>query len=208
MFERNVVAWTTMIYNGYILAGHLASARRLFDVAPERDVVLWNIMVSGYIEDRDMVEAHKLFDEMPNRDVMSWNTLLNGYANNRNFEALERLFEEMPERNIFSCNALIGGYAHNGLFFEVLSAFKRMLSESVVPPNDATLVTVLSACARLGALDLGKWVHVYAESHGLKGNVYVGNALMDMYAKRGNENKRFDFLEHLNCWLSDAWPWG
>ena len=116
---------------------------------------------------------------------MSWNTLLNGYANNGNVEALERLFEEIPKRNIFSWNALIGGYAHNGLFFEVLSAFKRMLSESVVPPNDATLVTVLSACARLGALDLGKWVHMYAESHGLEGNVYVGNALMDMYAKCG-----------------------
>ena len=56
MFERNVVAWTTMI-NGYILAGDLVSARRLFDVAPEHDVVLWNIMVSGYIEDRDMVAS-------------------------------------------------------------------------------------------------------------------------------------------------------
>lgn len=184
MFERNVVAWTSMI-NGYILSADLVSARRLFDLAPERDVVLWNIMVSGYIEGGDMVEARKLFNEMPNRDVMFWNTVLKGYATNGNVEALEGLFEEMPERNIFSWNALIGGYAHNGLFFEVLGSFKRMLSESDVPPNDATLVTVLSACARLGALDLGKWVHVYAESSGLKGNVYVGNALMDMYAKCG-----------------------
>ncbi|KAB1226636.1 hypothetical protein CJ030_MR1G027481 [Morella rubra] len=61
----------------------------------------------------------------------------------------------------------------------------RPLIEGNVLPNDATLVTVLSACARLGAIDLGKWVHVYEESSGYKGNLYVGNALIDMYAKCG-----------------------
>ncbi|KAK4591921.1 hypothetical protein RGQ29_016406 [Quercus rubra] len=148
MVERNVVAWTSMI-SGYILCHDMVSARRLFDLAPERDVVLWNTMVSGYIELGDMVAARKLFNEMPNRDVMSWNTVLNGYANNGDVEACKRLFEEMPERNIFSWNGLIGG----------------MLIDGNVLPNDATLVIALSACSRLGALDLGKWVHVYAEKN-------------------------------------------
>ncbi|XP_031256265.1 pentatricopeptide repeat-containing protein At1g08070, chloroplastic-like [Pistacia vera] len=184
MVERNVVVWTSMI-NGYISCGDIASARCLFDLAPERDVILWNTMVSGYIELGDMLEARKLFDHMPKKDVMSWNTVLSGYAINGNVEECNRLFEEMPEKNVFSWNALIGGYARNGCFFEVLDAFKRMLNERNVLPNDATLVTVLSACARLGALDLGKWVHLYAESNGYKGNLYVGNALVDMYAKCG-----------------------
>jgi hypothetical protein len=60
------------------------------------------------------------------------------------------------------------------VFFEVLSAFKWMLVDENEAPNDATLVNVLSACARLGALDLGKWVHAYAESHGYKGNGMLG----------------------------------
>ncbi|KAH0991101.1 hypothetical protein GBA52_002584 [Prunus armeniaca] len=153
MFERNVVAWTSMI-NGYILCGDMVSAQRLFHLAPERDIVLWNTMVSGYIELRDMVAARKLFDDMPRRDVMGWNTVLNGYASNGEIDACEKLFEEMPERNVFSWNGLIGGYARNGRFFQVLGSFKRMLSEGDALPNDATLVTVLSACARLGALDL------------------------------------------------------
>ncbi|KAG7016718.1 Pentatricopeptide repeat-containing protein, chloroplastic, partial [Cucurbita argyrosperma subsp. argyrosperma] len=184
MLERNVVAWTSMI-SGYILCNDVVFARRLFDLAPERDVVLWNIMVSGYIEIGDMAAARKLFDAMPYRDVMSWNTMLNGYANNGDIEACEQLFEEMPERNVFSWNGLIGAYAHKGCFFEVLGCFKRMLIDGLVVPNDATLVTVLSACARLGALDLGKWVHVYAATIGFKGSIYVGNALIDMYSKCG-----------------------
>ncbi|KAK9226808.1 hypothetical protein WN943_011856 [Citrus x changshan-huyou] len=184
MDERNVVVWTLMI-NGYISCGDIVSARCLFELAPERDVILWNTMVSGYIDVRNMIEARKLFDQMPKKDVISWNTMLSGYANNGDVEECKRLFEEMPERNVFSWNGLIGGYANNGLFFEVLDAFKRMLTEGRVFPNDATIVTVLSACARLGALDFGKWVHVYAEYNGYKGNVCVGNALIDMYSKCG-----------------------
>ncbi|XP_062077901.1 pentatricopeptide repeat-containing protein At1g08070, chloroplastic [Humulus lupulus] len=184
MYERNVVAWTSMI-NGYILCHDIVSARCLFDLAPERDIVLWNTIISGYIELGDMVAAQKLFDEMPNRDIMSWNTMLNGYAKNGDVEACEMFFEEIPKRNVFSWNILVGGYARNACFFDVLKSFKRMLIEVDVSPNDATLVTVLSSCSRLGALDFGKWVHVYAVNIGYKGNVYIGNALIDMYAKCG-----------------------
>ncbi|KAK3421648.1 hypothetical protein EUGRSUZ_G02285 [Eucalyptus grandis] len=47
----------------------------------------------------------------------------------------------------------------------------------------------------LGALDLGKWVQVYAESHGYGGNTYVVNALIDMYAKCGTvENALYVFV--------------
>ncbi|KAJ8548297.1 hypothetical protein K7X08_030766 [Anisodus acutangulus] len=190
MVLRNVFTWTSMI-NGYIANGDLASARMLFDLAPERDVVLWNRMITGYIECRDMEEARKLFDVMPNKDLMSWNTLLNGYANNGDVEGCENLFEEMQERNIFSWNGLIGGYAHNGCVTEVINAFKRMLNESDVKPNDATLVNVLSACTRLGALDLGKWVHVYAESNGYKHNVYVANGLIDILIEVDDEVAEF-----------------
>ncbi|MED6143686.1 hypothetical protein PIB30_008328 [Stylosanthes scabra] len=195
--QKNVVAWTCIIV-AYISFHDMLSARRLFDVAPERDVILWNTIVSGYIEVGDMVAARELFNKMPNRDVQSWNTMLNGYANNRDVESFEKIFKEMPERNVFSWNGLIGGYARNGLLSDVLESFKRMLVERKVLPNDATLVTVLSACSRLGALDMGKWVHVYAERIGYKGNLFVGNALIDMYAKCGVIEKAVDVFNHLH----------
>ncbi|CAH9136270.1 unnamed protein product [Cuscuta epithymum] len=184
MVLRNVVTYTSMI-NGFIENGDLTTARRLFDSAPDRDVVLWNTMIVAYIECRDMTEARKLFNVMPMKDLMSWNTLLNGYAKSGNVEECEKLFKVMKERNIFSWNGLIRGYAHNGHFVEVLCAFNRMLTVSEAQPNDVTLVNVLTACARLGALDMGKRVHSYAVSIGYKDNIYVGNGLVDMYAKCG-----------------------
>lgn len=193
MVEKNVVIWTLMI-NGYLLNKDLVSARRLFDLCPERDIVLWNTMVSGYIEMGNMVEARSLFDQMPCRDVMSWNTVLEGYANVGDIEACERVFEEMPERNVFSWNGLIKGYAQNGRVSEVLDTFKRMVDEDNVVPNDATLTSVLSACAKLGALNFGKWVHKYGENLGYS-KVNVKNALIDMYAKCGAMEKAMEVFK-------------
>ncbi|KAJ8452296.1 hypothetical protein Cgig2_006101 [Carnegiea gigantea] len=54
------------------------------------------------------------------------------------------------------------------------------------------MVEVLSACANLGALEQGKWVHDYIRQNGLVLNVYLGTALVDMYAKCGNLDEAYE----------------
>ncbi|KAJ1406507.1 hypothetical protein SESBI_25051 [Sesbania bispinosa] len=54
-----------------------------------------------------------------------------------------------------------------------------------VPPNDVSLVNILPACASLGASLHGKQAHVFVVRIGLVDNVFVGNTLVDMYAKCG-----------------------
>ncbi|PKA53566.1 Pentatricopeptide repeat-containing protein [Apostasia shenzhenica] len=183
MPERNLVVWTAII-RSYLSIGDTGTARHLFDQLEERDLILWNTMISGYIEHGDMASAQKLFEEMPAYDIMSWNTLLLAYAS-KDIEACERFFEQIPERNVFSWNGMIGAYARHGQFSDILKTFRRMLASSDVKPSDATLVSVLSSCSKLGALNWGRWIHVYAENNGFKGNIYVGNGLIDMYAKCG-----------------------
>ncbi|XP_031505505.1 pentatricopeptide repeat-containing protein At1g08070, chloroplastic-like isoform X1 [Nymphaea colorata] len=184
MSVRNVISWTAIIA-GYISVGDLALARNLFNQAPEHDMVLWNTMLVGYRDSGDMVKARMLFEEMPVRDVISWNSLLIGYANDEDLSSCLKVFEAMPERNLFSWNGMLGAYANSNRFQDVLNLFRQML-ESKLQPNDASLVIVLSACARLGALDTGKWVHSYANNNGFKNNLYVDNGLVDMYAKCGS----------------------
>jgi pentatricopeptide repeat protein len=62
--------------------------------------------------------------------------------------------------------------------------FHRMLTEKA-GFDCVTLVSVLSACARSGALETGKWVHEFARSHVLDTDKRIGNVLVDMYAKCG-----------------------
>ncbi|KAJ6891622.1 hypothetical protein NC651_024963 [Populus alba x Populus x berolinensis] len=58
-----------------------------------------------------------------------------------------------------------------------------------VLPDAVTLVSVLSACASLNALQVGSSFHAYAVKRGLlSSNVYVGTALLTFYANVGMLN--------------------
>jgi pentatricopeptide repeat protein len=58
-----------------------------------------------------------------------------------------------------------------------------------VCPDEITMVSVLSACTGLGALELGKWVESYVEKERVQKNVELSNALIDMFAKCGDVDK-------------------
>ncbi|CAN1769991.1 Pentatricopeptide repeat-containing protein At1g04840 [Linum perenne] len=60
-----------------------------------------------------------------------------------------------------------------------------MLEEDV-RPNDFTVVSALSACAKIGAVETGLRIHKYITSNMFKLNAAIGTALVDMYAKCGN----------------------
>lgn len=158
----------------YVLCGNMIDAHRIFSMRviksrnldeftesrQEGEVVLWNVMVDGYVRDGDLVSAKKLFDEMPSRSIVSW-------------------------------NVIISGYAQNGLFKEAIHAFHEMqqIGEGKLRPNYVTLVSILPAISRLGALELGKWVHLYAERNGIEIDDVLGSALVDMYSKCGSIEK-------------------
>ncbi|KAL5972974.1 hypothetical protein ACLOJK_039781 [Asimina triloba] len=128
--------------------------------------------------------ARHLFDESRERDVVSWNTMITGYARIVDMRAASGLFDEMPERNSISWSAVIAGYAQVGASSKALDVFQEMLAAGVMP-NEATLVSALTACSQAGALEQGKWVHGYLNAKGMRMNVFLGAALIDMYAKCG-----------------------
>ncbi|MCI68024.1 pentatricopeptide repeat-containing protein, partial [Trifolium medium] len=60
-----------------------------------------------------------------------------------------------------------------------------MEREKDVIPNDVTLASVLPACANLGALEIGQRVEAYARKNGFFRNLFVSNAILELYAKCG-----------------------
>lgn len=96
-----------------------------------------------------------------------------------------KVFDKMPLRSIVAWNAMISGYEQNGFAKEGVDLFNLMMG-SGVDPDQATCVGVLSACAQLGALELGSKVHGFIVNHGFKVNTFLGTALINMYAKCGN----------------------
>eukprot|EP01018_Ginkgo_biloba_P025377 Gb_18462 [translate_table: standard] len=183
MPERNVVSWNSMIA-GYVQNGRVEDARQVFDSMPERDVVSWNGMIAGYVQNGRMNEGRQLFDKMPVRNVVSWTTMISGCAQNGRTEDARQLFDKMPEPNIWSWNAMIAGYAQNDRSEEALKFFRLMLREGMTP-NPFTFPSVLRASASVEALELGRQVHACVLKIGFDSDVFVGSALVTMYARCG-----------------------
>ncbi|KAB2619333.1 pentatricopeptide repeat-containing protein [Pyrus ussuriensis x Pyrus communis] len=168
----------------YFKVGNFGIAQKLFDDMSVRDVVSWNTLVSGYCSSGQVEKARWVFDGMEEKTLFSWSTMISAYAKAGELEAARRLFDEMPERNVVTWNAIIAGYAQNEMYAEAIQMFRQM-QRCGVTPNDVTLISVLSACAHLGALDLGKWIDRFIRRNGMELGLFLGNALADMYAKCG-----------------------
>ncbi|XP_021740596.1 pentatricopeptide repeat-containing protein At2g33760-like [Chenopodium quinoa] len=111
-----------------------------------------------------------------------------------------KVFDKMLQRSIVAWNAMISGYEQNGFPKDAVDLF-NLMRNSGVDPDSATFVGVLSACAQLGALELGSWVHEYIVDHGFELNVVLGTALINMYGRCGNVRKGrevFDVMREKN----------
>lgn len=167
-------------------------------------------LVRMYVMCGEMDDAHLLFYEnvvefgnggkllrdkrRQEGNVVLWNVMIDGYVRIGNFTASRDLFDKMPQRSVVSWNAMISGYAQHGKFMEAIEMFHEMQLGDV-HPNYVTLVSVLPAIARLGALELGKWVHLFAEKNEIEIDDVLGSALIDMYSKCGSIEKAVQVFE-------------
>ncbi|CAL9064260.1 pentatricopeptide repeat-containing protein At5g08510 [Musa acuminata AAA Group] len=165
--------------------GRALHARFLLSGLPF-DAFVATSLLDFYAKSGLLDSARRLFDELPFRDVAMWNSLIGGYTRWGELDQARELFEMMPFRNVISWTTMVSGYAQNGRYEEAVRAFSRMWEEAEVKPNEVTLASVLPACAHLGAIGLGEKIENYAREKGLIGNVFVCNALLEMYGKCGN----------------------
>ncbi|PSS01881.1 Pentatricopeptide repeat-containing protein [Actinidia chinensis var. chinensis] len=150
----------------------------------ESDRFIRNSLIHLYASCGNIVCARKVFDEMHNKNMVSWNAMLDGYAKCGDMCLGREVFDLMPERDVVSWSSLIDGYVKDGQHREALAIFERM---KVVGPkaNDVTMVSVLCACAHLGALEHGRTMHRYMLEKALPLTLELQTSLVDMYAKCG-----------------------
>nr|GMD57082.1 pentatricopeptide repeat-containing protein At2g22410, mitochondrial-like [Ipomoea batatas] len=154
----------------------------------EIDVYLGNTLIDMYGKRGLVGLARKTFDNMVERNVVSWNTMIMGYAKAGDLSAARELFDAMPKRDVISWTSMITGYSQANRFCDAIKLFQEMMA-SGIKPDKITVATVLSAAAHIGTLDVGEAVHNYIHEHGVEMDIYVGNALIDMYCKCGSVEK-------------------
>ncbi|XP_072996021.1 pentatricopeptide repeat-containing protein At5g66520-like [Typha latifolia] len=181
----------------YSESGDIGSARQLFDENSDVvDVVSWTAVVTGYANCGELGKARRLFDRMPEKNLVSWNSMISAYARSGKSVKARELFDRMPARDTASWGSMISGLAQSGLCKEALVVFREMIQRDVVP-NEATLVSIISACAQLRALEQGDWVYSYIEENKVEMSVILATALVDMYGKCGGIGKAIEVFNKM-----------
>ncbi|XP_042504367.1 pentatricopeptide repeat-containing protein At2g34400-like [Macadamia integrifolia] len=190
--ERDLVSWNSMI-SGYSKMGFAGEAVRLFrrmrlaGFEPNEITLVSVLGACGDLGDLSLGKWVEVFMEESTVGLTSFlgNSLIDMYGKCGDLNSARRVFNKMHKKDVVTWNSMITGYAQNGASDQAILLFRDMKA-AAVDPTKITLIGVLSACASIGALDIGKWVDAYASEKGLKHDIYIGTGLIDMYAKCGS----------------------
>lgn len=192
LIDRDVISWNSMI-SGYVSNGLAEKGLEVFkemlylgiDVDLATIVtVLVGCANSGTLSLGKAVHALAIkacFERKLNFN----NTLLDMYSKCGDLDGALRVFEKMGERNVVSWTSMIAGYTRDGQSDGAIRLLQQMEREGV-KLDVVAITSVLHACARSGSLENGKDVHDYIKANNVESNLFVCNALMDMYAKCGS----------------------
>ncbi|KAK4391015.1 Pentatricopeptide repeat-containing protein [Sesamum angolense] len=175
----NDVSWNVIVRR-YLEAGDGNEA-----VNVEEDEVVSSTLISMYAKCGDLESARRIFYLPCSKNLISYTCMVSAYALSGRMTEARELFDEMPERTVISWNVMLAGYTR---FFEWDKAldFVILMRKRTKDIDHVTLGLILNMCAAIPDLELGKQVHGYAYRHGFYSNLFVGNALLDMYGKCGN----------------------
>ncbi|PHT79647.1 Pentatricopeptide repeat-containing protein [Capsicum annuum] len=145
-----------------------------------------NSLLNMYAKSGDTNAARIVFDRITVKNTSSWNTLISLHMQTGQVDLALAQFEQMNARDIVSWNSMITGYSQHGFDILALNMFSKMLEESSLEPDRYTLASVLSACAKLGELNVGKQIHARLIRTEFDMSGAVGNSLICMYSRCGS----------------------
>ncbi|KAJ8761985.1 hypothetical protein K2173_006587 [Erythroxylum novogranatense] len=200
--DRDVISWNSMI-SGYVASGLCEKGLELLiemlKSGADTDLATIICALAGCANCGDVSLGRALhafaikarFD----RNAIFSNTVMDMYSKCRDLNGAIQVFAKMADKSVVSWTALIAGYVREGLADKAIGMFHEMERGGVVPDTFA-ITAILHACACNGSLESGKHIHNYIRENDMQSNIFVCNALMDMYAKCGSmEDAKSVFLE-------------
>lgn len=119
------------------------------------------------------------------QNVSVANGLIDFYGKCGEINSSELVFDGIHNRNDVSWCSIVAAYEQNDEGEKACMTFMHARRE-MVEMKDFIVSSVLSACAAIGGLELGRSVHAVAVKACIDRDVFVGSALVDMYGKCGS----------------------
>ncbi|CAN1187987.1 Pentatricopeptide repeat-containing protein At3g02330, mitochondrial [Linum perenne] len=210
---RDVVSWNSVI-SGFLQNGEHGKAIDVVlemgrsNVKYDRTTFAVALKASAGLEDCYVgVQLHGLAVRMGLvSDVYTGSAMLDMYAKCNRLDDSFKVFREIPEKNWVSWSAMIAGFIQNNRLFEGLELFNEM-QQTGIGVSQSIYATVFRSCAGLSALDIGSQFHCHSIKSDFGGDVIVGTATLDMYAKcgsMGDAYKLFNSMQKHNLQSHNA----
>ncbi|CAL5212985.1 unnamed protein product [Lathyrus oleraceus] len=194
--DRNVVSWTSMIV-AYVQNDCAEEGLMLFNRMREGFVdgnvfTVGSLVTActklGCLHQGKWVHGYAIKNGIEINSFLA-TSLLNMYVKCGDIGDARSVFDEFSVSNfsrddLVFWTAMIVGYTQRGYPQAALELFTDEKWYGILP-NSVTLASLLSACAQLENIVLGKLFHVLVVKYGLD-DTSVRNALVDMYAKCGH----------------------
>ncbi|KVI09041.1 pentatricopeptide repeat-containing protein At2g22410, mitochondrial-like [Cynara cardunculus var. scolymus] len=130
-------------------------------------------------------------------NVYVQNGLISVYCGCGAIRDSRKVFDDMVDKSLVSWNTMVGGYSKMGYCREAFLLFRKM-TELGVEPDDFTFVSLLSVCSQNCQEALGRLLHSYIVITRAHIDIYVQNAIVDMYAKCGHLHSAQTFFDRMN----------
>nr|XP_023914494.1 pentatricopeptide repeat-containing protein At4g31070, mitochondrial-like [Quercus suber]POF08076.1 pentatricopeptide repeat-containing protein, mitochondrial [Quercus suber] len=192
MENKNEVSWTAMISGctanqNYDMAINCFQAMQVSGVKPNR-VTLLTVLPAfaelGYIEHGKEIHGYA-FRHGFDADHHFSAALIHMYCKfQETLHSAEIIFEKSIIKDVVMWSLIIGSYAQSRNSGKAMNLFSQMQMQGI-EPNSVTLLAILSVCTSLSSLKHGCGVHGYILKSGLNFDIFIGNALINMYAKCG-----------------------
>ncbi|XP_021904933.1 pentatricopeptide repeat-containing protein At2g36980, mitochondrial [Carica papaya] len=144
-----------------------------------------NSILSFYAKLGCQTEAMEEIESIGTLTQVSWNAIIDAHMKMGDIHEAFNVFQKAPDKNVVSWTSMIAGYARSGAAEQALTFFVDMIKSGVLP-DDFTFGAALYACSSLAVLGLGRMVHACVVQNGFLVHAYVGNGLINMYAKCGD----------------------
>lgn len=186
MVDRNVFSWNAVIA-AFTQNGHSKEAYSLFDQMREEGTLPNKVTFVSIIDACASSQAALRRGAQMHACTLQCeldveNALIHMYGKCGRLESAQCIFDDMLERDLITWNAMITVHAQHGQRKKALGYFDRMWQEGV-QPDEATFVSILSACVSGEALAKGQQIHAFILDGGFECNVVVVTALVSMYGR-------------------------
>ncbi|MBA0847383.1 hypothetical protein Goshw_017112 [Gossypium schwendimanii] len=192
MSERDLVSWNAMI-SGY--AGceeieevvFLVMTMQREGFRPNSRTLVAMILVCDKVAEVRLgkaIHGYCLRNGLFDLDVHVGTALISFYLSFFDVRASHLVFDLMAIRNTVCWNAMIMGYFDVGESSKALRLFEQMLMDGV-EFDSVTVLALIQASAEFGSLELGDQIHQMAIKCSYSNDLFIVNALINMYAEIG-----------------------